>query len=290
MRKLTGLPLISMLLLQGACQKAGPEATVPSYIYIEKFQIDNSKSDLEIFSEKITDVWVYLDNAYQGAYELPAHIPLAVNGRHHLELRPGIKNAGISTDRKPYPYYQLFDLSSYNLKTAVTDTIKAVTFYDTSSVITLGWEEGFESLGPSYEINALSDTNIQIINRSEYPDLVFRDNRSGMIILEEPGYRFEMNSPTISNLPRNNIPIYLEINYKSNHPFIVGLYRDNKSEQIPIYVVKEQENWNKIYFDLTNYVQTSPLGSNFNVFIGFTRKSTVSRVEMYLDNIKLIHF
>jgi hypothetical protein len=291
MSKLLGVLSSLLILTLSSCLTADPEVTVPSYIYVLPFEVDNSKSDIELFSEKISDVWVYLDNDNQGAYELPALIPLAATGNHTIELRPGIKNAGISTERRPYPYYSLQTLSPYKLLAGKIDTIKPITYYANDPLkIAIDWEEGFENIGPSYEINPESDTGVQIINRNDYPDLVFRGNQSGMIILEAPGSRFEMISPELTNLPRNNIPIYLEINYKSNQDFRVGLYRNNKTEQFPIYIVKAQEDWNKIYLDFSPYIQSSSPGSNFNVFIGFTRKSSVSRVEMYLDNIKLLHY
>lgn len=277
-----------VVLVFTACVKTGP-ADIPNYIYIPQFEIVNDTTEMEIFSHAISDVWVYVDNDNQGAYELPALIPFAESGKHLLELRPGIKNAGIANDRRPYPYYSLY-AETKNFSPGKTDTLVPPTSYNfIERNIKVAWEEQFESLGPSYDINPQSDTIVTIIDSLEYPDLVFRGKRSGAIILEEPGIRFELASPSLI-LPRNNIPIYLELNYKSDYPFTIGVYKDNKSEQIPLFIVKEQDDWNKIYLDISPYVQTSAPGTNFNIFIGFVRRIDVSKVEIYLDNIKLVHF
>lgn len=292
MLKFTGGLISFFLLVLFGCQTKDQAASIPTYLYIPAFTIENenSQTNMDIYSEKISDVWVYLDNDNQGAYELPALIPIAESGDHRIELRPGIKNAGIAVDRHPYPYYELYDLGTYNFKPGTTDTLRPITFYDDApNPIITAWEEGFEGPGVNYTISPNSDTIVHLIDSANYPELVFKDAKSGAIILEEPGHLFEMISPSLYNLPGNNIPIYLELNYKSNHDFRVGLYLYNKTEQIPIYVVTEQDNWNKIYLDFTKYIAAAP-GSDINIFIGFTRSESEPRVEMYLDNIKLIHF
>lgn len=281
--------LIAIAVISMSCQKTDP-ANVPAYIYIPEFIIDSTQEELNIYSHNISDVWIYLDNDNQGAYELPALFPIAETGNHLLEIRPGIKNAGISNQRRPYPYYTLTSINM-NLKAGKTDTIIPVIGYDNEiRTIFVPWEEQFESIGANYDINPNSDTSLQIVDVSEQPELVFRDLRSGAIFMDESGYFFEMVSPTLLNLPRNNIPIYLEINYKSNQDFICGIYRYNKSEQIPIYIVKSKDEWNKIYLDLSEYIQSSPPGTDFNIYIGFTRNPSTLNVEMFLDNIKLIHY
>jgi len=293
MLKSIGALLIFAMLLSFGCQTKDQAADIPTYLYIPSFTIENDKnqSGMEIYSSTISDVWVYLDNDNQGAYELPALIPIVESGNHRLSIRPGIKNAGISASRRPYPYYKLYDLGVHKLVPGTVDTILPITYYDDDPrSITIAWEEGFEGPGADYTINPTSDTIVNIVDSVNYPELVFKDARTGQIILTEPGFRFEMISPTFTNLPTNSIPIYLEFNYKSTIDFIVGIYMDNKSQQIPIYVVKEQENWNKIYLDFSTYIQSGGPGINFNIFIGFTRSSNIPEVEMYLDNIKLIHY
>ena len=263
---------------------------MPAYLYVPSFDTDSGGPEMDIFSHNITDVWLYVDNNSKGGYELPALIPVAASGKHVIGLRPGIKNAGMANVRRPYPFYELFEFEA-NLRPGLTDTIAPVTFYDEEPEdILVSWNEDFESLGQSYEIKNGSDTVITIISREEDAEKVFNGNRTAAVYMDESGLLFEMISPLLQNLPKNNIPIYLEINYKSNQSFVVGLYSNNKSEQIPIYVINSQDNWNKIYLDFTSFIQQFPNGTPFNIFIGFSRDKSLSLVELYLDDIKVIHY
>ena len=160
--------------LFSSCRTKPTEARVPAYIYIPEFVIDNTQntSGLEIFSHNIKDVWVYLDNDNQGAYELPAMIPIAESGKHRIELRPGILNAGITIARRPFPYYAEYVLEDYNLIPGTVDTIKPITSY--LNDLTVVWEEQFEDPQPNYIINPDSDTSIIFTGDDYKPDFVFQ--------------------------------------------------------------------------------------------------------------------
>ncbi|MEQ8324458.1 MAG: hypothetical protein RIC15_03000 [Vicingaceae bacterium] len=286
------IALISAFALFSSCETFNAEIQPASYLYVSEFEFDNSGIDdkWQIKSSNVTDVWLYLDESqFLGAYELPAVIPLAVDGKHRISLRAGIKNAGISTERALYPFYAEFQMNNFNLRQNTVDTIKPITKYDfDSGDLQDAWYENFETLFSSWEHHPSSDTSIQFVGDDQ---LVFDGNFSAGIFLDEEDLFFEMNStPPYSNLPKNGVPIYLELNYKTNHEFVIGLYANNKTEQIPIYVVKEKEEWNKIYLDFTDYVQSNSDAFNFNVFIGINKAADEGPVSLYLDNIKFIHY
>jgi hypothetical protein len=148
------------------------------------------------------------------------------------------------------------------------------------------WFEDFESLFSSWTHHANSDTVVNFIDDAN----VFDGKFSGGIFLDKDDLFFEMISDELTNLPRNGIPIYLELNYKTSHSFIVGLYASNKSEQIPVYTITEKEDWNKIYLDLTDYVNYNSDASDFNIFIGISKSNDEGAVKMYIDNIKLLYY
>ena len=285
-----------VLILFIGCETLDPLVEVPAYIYVDTFDIRNDYSSWDediIFSKKITDVWVYAEGTnLQGAYELPATIPINRSGTGKLTLRAGIKNAGIGTSRAIYPFYKEFEIETYKYKTGVVDTIEPhiYTHYrdDPNQPIQLVWQEDFDDNigGYSFHHKSTSDTTVQIIEDSV---LSFRGDQCGGIFLDEDAYFFEMISPSIK-LPRSAVPVYMELNYKTDHEFYVGLYLDNKGKQISLYVVKERENWNKIYFDFTSLIQSNFNAADFNVFIGFEKKDENPIVEMYIDNIKLLHY
>ena len=275
-----------------SCETFNAEIEPPAYIFIEDFTIDNAGVDAkwQIKSSKISDVWLYVDESqFKGAYELPATIPIAEQGRHSISLRAGIKDAGIATKRAIYPFYMEYQIDNFNLIPNHLDTMKPVTKYDfVSGTIVDAWFEDFESLFSSWENNPASDTVLQYVSDSTK---VFDGSYSGGIFLGKNDLFYELNStPPLYDLPKNGTPTYLELNYRCNHEFIVGLYANFKSEQIPIYTVKERAEWNKIYLNLTDYLSQNNDAYNFSVFIGVSRDVSEGDVEIYLDNIKLIHY
>lgn len=284
----------SVFILFSSCETLDPKIEVPSYIYVEPFEINNGSSkfgDDSIYSEKITDVWVYVDHSsLQGVYELPAIIPIDKSGKGSLSLRAGIKNAGSSVNRTLYPFYKEYKKEGHVFVAGLVDTLKPITFYDEGPALNplkIVWSEDFDDEigGFSFHYHPGSDT---IVQKIEDPELSFRGDQCGGIFMNEEDFLFEMISPSIKH-PESDVPVHLELNYKTDHEFIVGLYLDNKQNQIPLYVVKEKEDWNKIYFDFTSTLQSNFNAVDFNVFIGFKRNANHPTVEMYIDNIKLLH-
>ena len=100
---------IILLVFNFSCQIIDRPEKAPSFIQIDDFQFSISNNNQGTSSEKITDAWIYLNGNLEGAYELPATIPLHYEGIQELSIYPGIKRNGISADRKKYPFYTQFD-------------------------------------------------------------------------------------------------------------------------------------------------------------------------------------
>ncbi|NTV84545.1 MAG: hypothetical protein HGA23_09650, partial [Bacteroidales bacterium] len=73
------LPVILMI---SGCDKFEGGQTVPSYLKIDSigFVTDNDLQGTN--SQKITDVWVYVDDDLIGGFEMPATIPVLAEGIH----------------------------------------------------------------------------------------------------------------------------------------------------------------------------------------------------------------
>jgi hypothetical protein len=83
--------------------------------------------------------------------------------------------------------------------------------------------------------------------------------------------------------------VYLELDYKCNVPFTVGLMDSDGKESAAI-VVNKQENWNKIYVQLATSVN-SLISNRYKVYFRFIRENgSTDTKEVYLDNIKLLYF
>ena len=285
-----------VLLMVGitSCSEDPYEIDPPSYITIEEFVVDNecfSNSDnrIPIVSEKISDVWVYINSNLQGAYELPVTFPITASGDLNINLRPGIKQNGISATRVIYPFYEFYTETNTFTAGEVLKIEPCVSYRETGQnlgEIRMPWKEDFEGVVDLNYAEA-SDTVVKTVSEDEN---VLEGNFAGGIFLDADDDFFELISPTFTTLPTDGTPIYLELNYRSNHEFFVGLYTQDRSNQINLYGFRKQEDWNKIYVDLSETVRFNGNASNFNVFIGFVKDPDIETVEFYIDNIKMLHF
>src|SRR5689334_9342546 len=92
-----------------SCNLINPDEQAPGYIAIDTFTFDPNPTIGETgpsVSTKIKDVWVYIDNKFQGAYELPAKFPVLETGSRKIIVSPGIFLNGIAGTRSPYPFYR----------------------------------------------------------------------------------------------------------------------------------------------------------------------------------------
>jgi hypothetical protein len=102
---------------------------------------------------------------------------------------------------------------------------------------------------------------------------------------------YYMNSNVV--LPGGGNPVYLELDYKNNHPFVMGIYVNNPTSvvQKQLFQFNESENWNKIYINLTEYISGENSAIDFKLFFGALKvgEDTTKDVKIFIDNIKLVH-
>ena len=92
--------------------------------------------------------------------------------------------------------------------------------------------------------------------------------------------------------PKHNIDlVFLEMNYKSNNEFTVGLLVNGSvSSQRSILVINPSSSWNKIYINLTPTLSSITSATSFRVFLTAQKNTKDANGEIYIDNIKLLHF
>lgn len=94
--------LFGLLITQNACKE---KIDVPYFVRIDSVNVANTNYDNHgSVSEKITDIWVYSDNVFLGAYVLPANVPIINKASKNFEIRAGIKENGIDARRMEYPF------------------------------------------------------------------------------------------------------------------------------------------------------------------------------------------
>src|ERR1039457_4232719 len=88
-----------------SCEKFSGDQTIPAYLKIDSIYITTKTETQGSASHSITDAWVYVDDQFIGAYQMPARFPVLKEGKHKVEVFAGIKKDGIAATRTPYPFY-----------------------------------------------------------------------------------------------------------------------------------------------------------------------------------------
>ena len=94
-------------------------------------------------------------------------------------------------------------------------------------------------------------------------------------------------------LPGGGSNVYVELNYRCNQPFVVGVIAETSSgiEQTGTVQVNAKEEWNKIYINLVTEVSSYIFDAEFKVFIYTQHSESLGSTSGYvfLDNMKLIY-
>jgi len=278
--------LIPIVIGIHSCEIINPEEEIPSYIHIAKINLSTNYATEGTNSHKITDAWVFIDDELLGAYELPVTFPVLKEGKHILKIRAGIKVNGIAATRDKYPFYDFY-IDTINLVKGNIIEVNPVVKYFLQG-ITFAWKEDFE-IGNSLTKTSNSDTIIQLIDADT--SIGYLGNKSAAIYLDNTHAFFETTSSGQFELPKGP-PVYLEINYKCNNEFVVGIFKNTLSQSIqlqPSLYINSSNDWNKIYVNLTNDVKAQTDAVSYEVYFGVIKDESEPYPEIYLDNIKLLH-
>lgn len=284
--------LFSSIVLS-SCNNFKGSQEIPAYIHIDTFLFTTNYGLEGAASHKITDAWLYIDDDIQGCYELPATIPVLERGNHRVTIIPGIKLNGISKTRTINPFYTPYIIENYKLEEKVIDTILPSTTYypiDESSIV-FKFKEDFERQ-VSLEETADSDTTITRTERDapeNWNDLENNSHYSGYVWLGDSTNYFCIASEEFRDLPNQGNSIFLEIDYKCDEVFEVGLFAKISSvESIPLVYVNPSPTWNKIYINLGPNITDTQEAEYFKFYIA-GKIDEGSEAEYYFDNIKLVY-
>jgi hypothetical protein len=286
--RLLGFFLVGIIAtaLLSACNEDNLEPGIPAYIKVEHFNLQTNYSQQGTNSHKITDVWVFADDQTIGVFELPATIPILKNGAGKLRIEAGIKLNGIKTTRANNPFFEPVIIESYNYIPDSIVTMNPTVTYRAQNVY--AWMEDFESGSISIDTTRLlSKANIVLSPLGEG----FEGSFSGWVELTTENNIFEAATFDSFVLPTTGNPVFLEMNYKNEYTFSVGIFAQTTSEIIKkeIIYLSPQEDWNKIYINLTEKLLASQNAVDFKIFFRTVLPSNMESANIYLDNIKLMY-
>jgi hypothetical protein len=202
-----------------------------------------------------------------------------------FSIIPGVNKAGLRDYNSQYPF---FTTDSVTITPAPGKTIvfPAKTQYTKDAIFQ--WKEDFET-GNTFIPFDEARTDDSTIVRTSDPAQVYEGAGAGFIYLE-PGRTYSENICN-TGFPITQGKAYLEINYKCNTSFQVGLQTIVSGAIDYEYFagVKAKEEWNKLYIDLSEYTSVKK-GTSYRVVIKAGLDDGLTTGYVLLDNLKVISY
>lgn len=268
-----------------SCKKDKFKAPQAAYLVIDPVTLKTTSSQGSN-SQKITDIWYYVDGKFKGIFPIGKVMPVVGSNNTEITLFAGIKNNGISATRVPYPFYSSITLKK-DIEPGKTYTVSSEFQYNTGAYFY--YHDDFDYGTPTGSVvgswfSSAGDSSYSI---TYDPSRTF-GGTGGSVFMSmgdsKPTARMIQN--TAYYLPSDGSTIYLELNYRCNQPFTVGVIGGGFDERTAL-TVNTSNEWNKIYVQLTKVVSTPPVYATYKVFI-HARKQ-VDSPQIYIDNVKLIY-
>jgi hypothetical protein len=290
------LTYISVVCGVSACALFDKDEEIPSLIQVDEIKLITNPATQGTATHKITDAWLFVDDNSAGTYEMPFVIPFLGEGKRKLTVEAGIKNNGISKSRVAYPFYKDVSLTEFPLiRGEISKVNVEVSYIDN---LDFRFIDDFEDIVTQLERGPGSAVNFQRINHNFNPDLY--GAFVAYVKLEKfgPGPIFNAITKERFVLPKLMQNVYLEMDFRCDHEFSVGLlgyYPDGRSFTDKVITLNPTIDknsgelfWNKIYIDLTRTLNLDN-ANPFQIVVQADLNSTANEANIWLDNIKLIH-
>ncbi len=227
-------------------------------------------------SQKITDVWVYVNDEIQGVYQLPVTLPVRATGTTKLTLSPGILANGISTTRVQYPFYT--DTIMYrDLVAGQTDTLYPAVTYRAATQFLLN--EDFENGNEFSNLSRITDA-ANVFEGVSSGQIVTDTSRNVRIVTNT---KFQVNQ-------LDGVIVFVELDYKSSHTMKAGIIATSSTQGsfiISKVNISPQDDWNKIYLNFTPEINNT-LAYEFQFFLEVNEQNTTDEINVFIDNIKIL--
>jgi hypothetical protein len=268
-----------------ACEKFTGDQSVPAYLSIDSIYLSTDYYTQGTSSQYITDAWVYVDDEFIGAFELPAKFPVLKSGKHHVKIWPGIKRNGIAATRVTYAFYNPIEK---DLKLGLDSTTKAgtlkTTYQTTASFV---WKEDFDDVAVSLDTTNRSTAYIQ--RTASGSPFTFEGSHSGMVVFDSVHDFFEAQTHSEYQIPAQ--PVYLEMNFNITNPLVVGVftYGTTTLYQTPIITLNPTNGqWKKIYIDLSVTLNAYSGMTSYRVYFYAFKDATMKESMVLFDNLKVV--
>jgi hypothetical protein len=277
-----------------ACELINPDEEVPSFLFIDSFSFSTVYATQGLATFDLPDAHVYVDNRFNGIYELPATVPVMASGKVKVSILPGTRENLQSIAHRYVRVLRAFD-SSLTLVPGEVQRINPRTSYRDN--VRFAWMEDFEDNSNSLVLTNRSarDTMFILQGNGEwnFPSGLNSTRTLHFDLGASDSFKLmEVKSfNTFTTLPSGGRDTYLELDYRSNVPMQAGMFKlvNALYEQVPLVVLPATNGrWRKAYLNYAAELATLPANTPIEIYFGIVKQSgflDVPRVS--LDNIKL---
>jgi len=274
--------MVAAGIIFASCNKVEP---IPAALQVEPFDFQTTTGQGSA-SENIRLAWLFVDDQALGVYELPTDIQVLNSGNSDITLYPGIEENGSSITPEIYPFYKPH-ITTADLTEGESFLINPTTEYvDNVEFAFLSGFEGGNLFGD--DIDGNPQTAMRLTG-----DTVFEGSYSGYIQLTDGNKLIEVASTQkFDDLPRDLTPIFIELDYKNDVNFEVGIVALENGTQlkVPKVTLRPQGEWNKVYISIDEELAVYPAADKFQLYFRCLLPDNVAEGNIYLDNIKLVHY
>lgn len=282
----TYLLLVFIVCLLSSCDLFDSTDRLPQTININSVDV-TSNLEQGSDSHNINYVWIFSEGNSLGTFELPVSAPFVQeeNGPVELEYNAGVKRNGFISEIVLYPFYERI-VETVNYEEGSTYEPNLTFKYKDNIQFRL--IEGFEN-NHVFTRDADNNTATKLELSTDNP----RDGiYCGLMEVDTSQSEIEVSSQFfMQDIPANGSAVYLEMDYRNDVEFEVGLIGGGESLSFKNYyiVLTPKEDWNKIYLNITDLLVGSQL-PGYTILFKVTLPEDKLSGQVFVDNVKLIHF
>ncbi|TNE55783.1 MAG: hypothetical protein EP338_03140 [Bacteroidetes bacterium] len=281
--------LLPVLFVLSACVKNNENPTwldIRKWTLIKNVDLNGQEGEL---SSNFSDVYLLIDGKVIGYFELPIKLPILEQGTHTITMYPAIRNNGISATKKVFPFCDKFEVNHNFIPDSVVP-LDPVTKYSSNCKF---WIEDFEDAAVKIYTDPISNGTLTSGND---PVILNYGNFYGHVKVTTADSLWLGYATPSMTLPKSGAEVYMEIDYYNDNKLRTGLIAYEPSEtktHVNIDLNAQDASsirWKKIYIDLKEIVSNSPQAGSFSPFFDARLSNGKSEGNIYIDNIKMIHF
>lgn len=279
--------VFSLTILPDACSFLDNESYDPAYLVFSEAKLTTKSNEGDPVHD-IRSVWVYADGNFIGVFPIPGKVPVIPTGKDvEILVSAAVRENAEINSAIEYPFMNRV-AKTLKLEGGKEYAIDLSFSYRSEAKFDI--VEGFESSFQFFtqDLDGNTETRFSTTAVDKVSGL-----KSGVVTLNNSNKDFEVST---QNFFDNNLnlkgAVFLEFDYKCEENLLVGTELDEGSLVVTQYkvILVNTDGWKRAYINLSNEI--SSLNTlKYRVIFGAGYQSTDGEdSEIYLDNIKLIHF